>query len=294
MSLKKLQFDSVSKIVELTDCSENLLWQLANNTNKHYRTQEKPKKNSSEKRLISCPSPQLKAVQRKLNAVIVSNCDLGPYSHYGRKSRSNVTNALMHDGSKYVFTLDMKNFFPSVRPERVKQTLIQEQACSPHVATLITKLVTNDYQLPQGAPTSTTIANLVTLRLQRRLSALAVKFNLGFTILGDDITFSGDCVPDYFVKLVRKIIGEEGFKVHPSKGGVYSKSKSQMITGINVAHGITVGKQIRDWGTEYFLSKKAFENKVITRAEFIKSKNRFEGRSGYAKYVKSIKGRSKS
>jgi RNA-directed DNA polymerase len=292
MSLKKLHFKNISEIVKLTGCSERQLWHLANNTEDHYRKKEIKKKTSTDTRILSLPSPALKPVQKILNNAIVSNCDLGPYSHYGIKKRSNVTNALKHEGKKFVFTLDLKNFFPSVRPERVKRALIEEQGCSTQVANLITKLVTYDFQLPQGVSTSTTIANIVTLRLQRRLSVLAKKFGLDFTILGDDISFSGSVISGYFVNIVRKIIVAEGFTLHPTKGGIFSKSNSQMVTGVNVAHGATVGKQLRKWKREFFISQKDFDEGKITLQEVKKAEARLSGRLGYSNYVRSAKSKS--
>lgn len=294
MSLKKLNIKTVSELAGLLGVSEGYLRYLANNINHFYRVKEVSKKNSDGFRNFSVPNFKLKKIQKSLNAIIVNNCDLGPYSHYGRKGRSNVTNAISHQNSSEIFTCDLRSFFPSVRPERIYKSLIDEQGCSTEAAKILTRLVSFDFQLPQGAPTSTAIANIVTIRLQRRLGSLAQKFNLRFTILCDDLTFSGDKIPDAFVNLVKEIIGNEGFKIHPKKGGVYNKSKEQVITGINIAHGVTVGKKKKIWKAEHHNDLVEFNLGNMNEMDFEKSKKRYAARKGYALSVKKLKTRNKT
>lgn len=260
------------------------LWRIANSTSSLYRQREEPKE-SGGFRTISAPRRSLKNVQRRLHRVFASRLDYGVYSHYGIRRRSNLTNALRHTGKSVLFTCDIKSFFPSVRPERVREALVREQGCSSSVATLITKLVTYDNQLPQGAPTSTDIANIVTMRLQRRLNGLARQWGLDFSIYADDITFSGNRVPDEFVDRAKSLIREEGFTVHLDKGGVFDKSRSQMVTGINVAHGVTVGAVKRRWRAERKQDQAALAAGNMSPEDVQRSEARHFGRLAYAAHV---------
>lgn len=284
---QRLCIKTVSELAEKLGVSEGLLWRLAGNVDRHYRCWEQPKKNNpGEKRRISAPIGDLRKIQKKLHVLLNNTCDFGPYSHYGRKKRSNVTNALVHVAGKIVFTCDLEGFFPSVRPERVKESLVLEQECSDEVAKLITRLVTHQFQLPQGAATSTDIANIVTFRMQRRLGALARQWGLKFTILGDDITFSGNVIPTDFVRRAKDVIASEGFKVHTSKGGVFTKSERQMVTGINVAHGLSVRKEKLYWEAEYRQQRKNRDEGEVDETASDAAQKKYNGRMSYANSVR--------
>lgn len=185
--------------------------------------------------------------------------------------------------------IDLKSFFPSIRPERVQQALKTEQACSQSVASLLTKLTTYNFELPQGAPTSTSIANIVTFRLQRRIVGICDVWGYKeFTIYCDDIVISSASIQDEFVKRVKNIIRDEGFKIHPSKGGVINKSGAQVITGVNISHGNTVGQQKRVWRAEHHNDQK-FKAGKISKEEFDASEKRYLARLSYEKNVRRAK-----
>jgi RNA-directed DNA polymerase len=290
MSLLKFPANSLPELATLLNTSEHDLLRLAKNAGKSYIRWEVPKP-SGGKRSLTTPKAELKSLQRELHKKIMSKLDFGPFSHYGQKRKSSITNARAHRGSKVIFTYDLKSFFPSVRPSRVCQALINEVACPDQVANLITKLVTVDHQLPQGAPTSTDIANIVTLRLQRRLYGLLRQWGLKagkFTIYADDITLSASLIPDGFQAMFKKVIKEEGYKVHPKKHGIYDKSKSQIITGVNIGHGASVGKIKKNWRAEHHQNTIKFSKGEISIEEFKASERKYGSRKIYANSVKKI------
>lgn len=288
MSRSNFPVTTLSELATLLGTTEPRLSHLANNAEKLYSRRKEPKA-SGGFRTISSPKPQLKEIQRKLHKCLFSQLGVGPFAHCGIKKRSNITNACAHAGSDVIFTFDLKSFFPSVRPERVKTALIDEFGCPPTVASLITRLVTADFELPQGAPTSTDIANIVTIRLQRRLYPLAKQWGVkNFTIYADDISFSSNNVPEGFQKMTTKVVGKEGFKIHPDKGGVFDKSQSQVVTGINNAHGSTVGKRKKKWRAERYQNAVRHRKGEISDKEFEASEKRYASRVVYASSVKKL------
>jgi hypothetical protein len=284
---QQMPIQTVSDLATLVCIPINELWHIANQANKTYIRWSTPKP-SGGKRNFSAPYPTLKIVQKKLHKLFFSKIEFGISSHYGIKRKSNITNAREHLGNKVIFTFDLKSFFPSIRPERVSRALKDELGCSDDVASLITKLVTCDYQLPQGAPTSTDIANVVTYRLQRRLLGLAKQWGLKFTIYADDVTFSGRDIPKEVENKVKMIVKDEGYRIHPEKGGVFSKSSSQIVTGINIAHGATVGKTMKVWRTQLHNSKVQFLLGKINETEWLRAQNRFKSQTIYASSVKRL------
>ena len=82
------------------------------------------------------------------------------YAYGAVKGRDNVSNAKRHQGKKYKFTTDLKDFFPSITNKEVYEMFVGE-GFSHEVSSLLTKLTTYKGKIPQGAPTSSTLANLV-------------------------------------------------------------------------------------------------------------------------------------
>ncbi len=288
MSQSIFPVNTISELAILLGVTEPRLSHLANNAEKLYSRRQEPKR-SGGFRTISSPKPQLKEIQRKLHKRLLSQLDMGPFTHCGIKKRSNITNACAHADSDIIFTFDLKSFFPSVRPERVRAALIDEFACPSDVASFISRLVTADFELPQGAPTSTDIANIVTIRLQRRLYPLAKQWGVkNFTIYADDISFSSKNIPEGFQKMATKVVVKEGFKIHPDKGGVFDKSQSQIVTGVNKAHGPTVGKAQKKWRAERHQNSLRHINGEISDKEFGASEKRYTSRLLYANSIKKI------
>lgn len=285
--IRQLPIQTVAELATLLGISINELWRIANKANTTYSKWSEPKP-AGGVRNFSAPYPSLKTIQKKLHKLVFSKIDFGAPSHYGIKGKSNITNAQEHLGNPVLFTFDLKSFFPSVRPDRVNRALIDELGCHDDLASLLTKLVTCDYQLPQGAPTSTDIANIVTIRLQRRLLGLAKQWGLKFTIYADDVAFSGTDIPVKIVGTVKMIVRDEGYKIHPKKGGVYNKSSSQLVTGINIAHGASVGKTKKIWRAELHSSKLRFAAGEISEEELLRAQYRYLSQNIYADSVKRL------
>jgi RNA-directed DNA polymerase len=88
--------------------------------------------------------------------------------------------------------------------------------------------------LPQGAPTSPILSNIIAKKLDTRLISFAKKNNLKFTRYADDLTFSGDKIPPSYIKYIKHIIEDEGFVLNESKTRLYKKNKQRIVTGISV------------------------------------------------------------
>lgn len=283
---KKLEIKKLPELELTLGLSIYKLKNIISRIESLYRQREEDKKGGSGTRIISAPNRELKTVQKKIHEKLFSELDFGDFSHYGIKKRSNISNALKHKGNNVVLQIDLKSFFPSIRPERVCAALIHEQGCSSLVAELLTKLTTYRFQLPQGAPTSTCIANIVTARLQRRISGLAQQWGIkGFTIYCDDITFSSNSIPAEFVERVKNIIKAEKFRVHPEKGGIFDKSKAQIITGINISHGLALGKMKKIWRAERHNSLLQFQAGKLSKKEFGASEEKYFARKHYERSV---------
>jgi RNA-directed DNA polymerase len=144
----------------------------------------------------------LKTVQQRIYHRILKQIQLPSYAFGGVKQRDNVLNAKMHQGSKYFFNTDLRNFYPGITHQQVFEMLVSNRIPL-EAASILTKLTTYKGMLPQGTPTSPYLANLVFVKAGLKLQKIADENRLIFTTFVDDITISGK---EDFKPLVNGII----------------------------------------------------------------------------------------
>jgi RNA-directed DNA polymerase len=192
-----------------------------------------------------CPSHgDLKFAQHRIKNRILTRYSLPKNIHGGIKGKSNITNAKIHQGKKYVFMTDLQNFYPSINATLVYKTLV-DLGEAPYFASHISKLTTWKNKVPQGAPTSTHISNLVFLATDRRLIDFCSDRGIIYTRYIDDLTFSAPHNFQEDISELLKIIQADGFKISRRKT-IYG-GKIKLITGIEVyLNKIDVPKKIKD------------------------------------------------
>jgi hypothetical protein len=164
---------------------------------------------------------------------------------------------VVHSNPRIVLKMDIKDFFPTVTYPRVKG-IFRNAGYREQIATLLALLCTEapreivEHQgksyyvalgprcLPQGAPTSPALTNTLCLRLDQRLTGLAKKYGWRYTRYADDLTFSlphnheGPPKLGALMGVVRRIVAEEGFNVHPEKTRLARSGARQKVTGLVV------------------------------------------------------------
>lgn len=218
----------------------------------HYRRFLMPKKRGGH-RLISAPMPRLKQVQRWVLEQILEKVALHDAAHGFRREHSILTNAAPHCGSQLVINLDLRDFFPNVTWKRVYGVFLA-LGYSRSIATIFAQICTEPpveevemdgetwqvatgvRHLPQGAPTSPAITNLLCRRMDARMTGIARKHGFTYTRYADDLTFSstdGDREKSRrLLWQVKKVIGEEGFHLHPDKLRIMGKGRRREVTGL--------------------------------------------------------------
>jgi hypothetical protein len=140
-------------------------------------------------RRIEAPGPKLKALQRRVLLRLLNPLPQPPAVTGYVPGRSIVDNARPHVGQGVVINLDLADFFPSISLARV-QAVFAGLGWNTEAATILARLCTSDGHLPQGAPTSPALSNLVCRRLDVRLSALLRRYGGRYTRYADDLTLS--------------------------------------------------------------------------------------------------------
>jgi RNA-directed DNA polymerase len=181
-------------------------------------------------RIIRPSKGKLKIIQKKIKSNILSEVNLPENVHGGVRKRSNISNAKPHQGKKYQFTTDLQNFYPSIKSKQVYDCFLK-LGFTNHFASYITKLSTWKGEVPQGAPTSTAISNLVFLKTDIELINFCNKYDITYTRYIDDLTFSSQMDFRELIPVLMKTITKSGFKISFRKT-LYSRN--QNITGVDV------------------------------------------------------------
>jgi RNA-directed DNA polymerase len=229
-------------------------------------------------RLLAAPKPRLKEIQRRLLRHVLAPVPVHDAAHGCVTGRSVRSAAAPHAGADVVLSMDLEAFFPSVPAPRVWGLLQGTAGLTEPVAHLVTGLVTTVAparvwadlpapaeaearerhrrlgrrlavpHLPQGAPTSPALANLVCFRLDRRLAGLAATFGATYTRYVDDLTFSGGrrVGRGRLAELVAQVAAEEGFRVHPAKTRTRGAAQRQTVVGAVVNARPTLPRPERD------------------------------------------------
>lgn len=211
--------------------------------NESYRTFKIPKK-SGGFRVIEAPSDELKKIQLWIKERILDEFNPSQYAKGFKKGVSIYDNALPHVGKELVINIDLKDFFPSIKYSEVYK-VFKYIGYTDSVSKLLTKLCTNSKNvLPQGSPASPSLSNLVSLKLDKRLSCLAKTIGADYTRYADDITFSGKENIRLYTDLIRKIIHEEGYKVNEDKFRLQYSFQRQEVTGLVVNTKVSVSEKL--------------------------------------------------
>ena len=183
-----------------------------------------------QKRILYPSKSLLKDIQRRINKNLLSRIIIPNYAYGSITGRDNIANAKYHLGNKHFFTTDLKKFFPTIT-----NRMVFEMFRSFQFSRILTQLVTYKGGVPQGAPTSPAIANLVFVKTGVKLQEFANVHNLAFTTYLDDITFSSQNDFKNAASFIIRILKDDGYIISHEKTN-YKKSNI-IITGVQLKNG---------------------------------------------------------
>jgi len=209
-----------------------------------------PKRHGGQRRILA-PEPKLKTLQRRILRRLLGRLKAHPAAMGFERGRSIVHNARAHQGQAVVLRFDFREFFPSTRARRVKRYFRRIGLNRP-AATLLSRLCTCEGGLPQGAPTSPRLSNLVNYRLDARLAGMAAKLGAVYTRYADDVTIS--LAEDdkrkicYLKKFLYRVVEAEGYRLHHrKKQSVRRRHQCQTVTGLVVNDRVNLPRHVRRW-----------------------------------------------
>jgi RNA-directed DNA polymerase len=252
---------------------------------KKYRSFEIPKR-SGGVRSIHAPEPQLALLQSRLAellyACVHERKKADPRfwfpSHGFHPGRTIISNAEVHRRRRFVFNLDLENFFGTINFGRVRGYFIHDRVfgLEPKVATIIAQIACHNNALPQGSPCSPVISNLIGNILDSRLLALARDAHCTYTRYADDLTFSTNEIlfpTEVAVNVhsalwevgnkLRATIEETGFVIQPTKTRMSLLRSRQTVTGLVVNDKVNINQN-------YYRSVRAMCNALFQTGSYVK------------------------
>lgn len=250
-----------------------------------YSSFEVPKRRGGVRK-INAPSPELLLLQRRLSDLL-QNCieeinrdrnRKDNLAHGFKRGRTIITNAIKHQKRRYVFNIDLQDFFPTINFGRVRGFFIKDAnfLLDAKVATILAQIACHDNGLPQGAPCSPVISNLVGHILDIRLCKLASANGCTYSRYADDITLSTN-KPDFPPSIARRAVGgthrwevgdalEEavvsaGFTINPAKTRMQYQGSRQAVTGLVVNRKVNIR-------TEYRRTVRAMAHRLFKTGSF--------------------------
>ncbi|TIS45054.1 MAG: trypsin-like serine protease [Mesorhizobium sp.] len=215
-------------------------------------------KREGKTRIINAPDKRLKHLQRQIAPLLDQLYSVRNPVHGFVTGKSVKTNALAHLRNRFVLNIDLKDFFPSITENRINGVL-ESLGVDSGVSRIIARLCCHNAQLPQGAPTSPVLSNMICFRLDKELLAFAKSMRCIYTRYADDITFSshqpmvalfeGSAQPsgafalDLLSSTLRNIVNGNGFAINPEKAHYADRHSRRTVTGIKINEFLNVDRR---------------------------------------------------
>ena len=228
-------------------------------------------KGGQKKRVISAPDRRLKMLQTKIASSLASIYRQRNPIHGFVDGRSVKTNATAHLRSKFVLNLDIEGFFMAITEGRVSG-LMGALGVDGRVAEILARICCNEGVLPQGAPSSPVISNMICFRMDKELQTIAKESRCIYTRYADDITFSsyqpltllfegppplaGNFPPDLLKDRLRGAFRSNGFAINPQKIHYADKHSRRTVTGLKINEFVNVDrKYVRNTRAALFVTE---------------------------------------
>ena len=236
-------YREVSTLARDLKIDARTLYAVSNSLPSHYHTVKIPKKNGGERQL-AVPDEILKRIQRSIYRNLLAYMPVSHYATAYRCGSGAVRNAARHTGQREVLRLDIRHFFDSVRYTAVKKTVFPPEVFSEPLRILLTMLCYYRDGLPQGAPTSPAIVNILLRDFDEGLGAWCRERGVTYSRYCDDLVFSGPHL-DGVREKAEEELAALGFFLHAGKTRLCRDGRRQTVTGLVVNRGVRVPAEER-------------------------------------------------
>ena len=287
-------YRELSSLVTDLGFTPRALYSVSFHRNRHYKAVRIPKANGEHRELF-VPDAFLKSIQRSIASVLLSHEEISPYATAYCYGSSTKKNASPHVGKPVVLKLDIRHFFDSIIYPLVKERAFPAHRYSEANRILLTLLCMHRDTLPQGAPTSPAISNIIMKDFDNTIGQWCDAHQIAFTRYCDDMTFSGDFDPKPVIELVKRELGKLGFFLNDKKTVVVRDGQRKTVTGIVVNEKLnTTGDYRRKLRQElYYCRKYGLESHILHKGLSITEEQYRHQLLGRVNYVLQITPESK-
>ncbi|MCA9310964.1 MAG: RNA-directed DNA polymerase [Phycisphaerales bacterium] len=201
-------------------------------------------------RQLAAPNPHLKHIQRRLHHRLLARLRAHPCATGFERHHSIASNAAFHRAQATVLRLDIRDFFATTDGARIER-YFRDIGWSRAVARLLTRLCTYENGLPQGAPTSPRLSNLVNLGMDAAIVSLTDRSGARYTRYADDMTISWSHRPSHgalgdMIHRIRDIVAQRGYQLHGRrKTHIRHACQRQLVTGLVVNQSVNLPRETR-------------------------------------------------
>ena len=240
----KIIYRELSSLEKDIGVSARALYTLSYRRDRHYRTVFVPKGNG-EKRELHVPDKFLKTVQKRIAETILFDEPVSVYAKAYRKGGSVFENAKEHIGKPFLLKLDIRHFFDHIIYPIVKEKVFSAERFSEQNRILLSVLCVYKDALPQGAPSSPVISNIIMRDFDDAVGKWCSKRNISYTRYCDDMTFSGEFDSSEVIDFVKKELWKMRFYLNGKKTVLLKKGQRMKVTGVIVNEKLNVSKDYR-------------------------------------------------
>lgn len=226
-------YKELSSLTNDLGVSAKALYSLSNHIHSHYY-QTKILKKNGEYRELSVPNEFLKAVQKRIAEKLLVYEEISPYATAYRYGASTVKNAYPHLKKNTILKLDIRHFFDHIIYPMVKEKVFVKEKYSESNRVLLSLLCIYNDALPQGAPTSPIISNIIMKDFDNIIGGWCKEKKIRYTRYCDDMTFSGEFNHTEVVSFVKEELKKMGLYLNDNKTVIAEKGQKQIVTGIIV------------------------------------------------------------
>lgn len=220
------------------------LYTVSNQIETHYHPVVISKKSGGRRKLL-VPDALLRTIQRNLLHHVLEEFQISEFACAYKKGTSIVDNARPHVGAKLVLKLDIQDFFDQITWILVYQNAFPGTHFPPAIRKMLTEFCCVRDRLPQGAPTSPTVSNLVMRPFDVHMGEWCREREIRYTRYCDDLTFSGVFAPEEVIRKVRGFLQVYGFELNRKKTRVLGRGNAQSVTRIVVNEKAQVSRAYR-------------------------------------------------
>ena len=220
---------------QLVGYDEAYVMAIVNQPKSFYKEYSIPKRNG-DRRIIHEPLPSLKEIQTWILKYILNpgaKIFVSSVAKAYMPKQSVRDNARFHKRQKYVLCLDLKDFFDSISFRQVF-SVFRNMGYSKALATLLSNICILNNSLPQGAPTSPMLSNMVFKYYDDKIFDYCKSRNIRYTRYADDLTFSGNFNCKEVISFIRKVLSKTSFAINDNKTRFVSRGNRQEVTGVVV------------------------------------------------------------